>query len=159
MVKEVLRWQEQDQARVDLILCVGDFQAMRGEIDMRALACPAKYQQVPYSVKLHHRAALAVCSPHLKDAVGTKGESAGFIVARKEIGLIAARDLRHRRMARKTARSPAQESATSGQNSLGPAPRHDFVPPFTLNRRRSREIIRNQRPMIVVGQSRMGNLW
>ena len=46
MVRAVLRWQEQNQAGVDLILCVGDFQAMRGEIDMRAMACPAKYQQV-----------------------------------------------------------------------------------------------------------------
>lgn len=46
MVRAVLCWQEQNQASVDLILCVGDFQAMRGEIDMRAMACPAKYQQV-----------------------------------------------------------------------------------------------------------------
>ena len=41
-----MRWQEENQSRIDLILCVGDFQAMRGEIDMRAMACPAKYQQV-----------------------------------------------------------------------------------------------------------------
>jgi hypothetical protein len=46
MVRAALRWQEEHQAQIGLILCVGDFQALRGEIDMRAMACPAKYQQV-----------------------------------------------------------------------------------------------------------------
>ena len=46
MVQAALRWQEQHQASIDLILCVGDFQAMRDETDMRAMACPAKYQQM-----------------------------------------------------------------------------------------------------------------
>ena len=46
MVREALRWQEEHQTQIDLILCVGDFQTLRGEIDMRAMACPAKYQQV-----------------------------------------------------------------------------------------------------------------
>jgi lariat debranching enzyme len=46
MVLAAWRWMEEHQANIDLILCVGDFQAIRDETDMRAMACPAKYQQV-----------------------------------------------------------------------------------------------------------------
>lgn len=46
MVQTVVRWQEEHGAQIDLILSVGDFQAIRDETDMRAMACPAKYQQV-----------------------------------------------------------------------------------------------------------------
>ena len=46
MVQAVMDWQEQNHESIDLILSVGDFQTMRDEIDMRAMACPAKYQQI-----------------------------------------------------------------------------------------------------------------
>ena len=50
-------------------------------------------------------------------------EEATAIRRRQEVAaILAAGVLRYRRMARKTASSPAQESADSQQNPLGPAP-------------------------------------
>ena len=46
MVQAVLRWQEKTGDRINWILCVGDFQSLRDETDMRAMACPAKYQHI-----------------------------------------------------------------------------------------------------------------
>ena len=46
MVEAIGRRQEQTGHYIDFIICVGDFQSMRDETDMRAMACPARYQQV-----------------------------------------------------------------------------------------------------------------
>jgi lariat debranching enzyme len=39
-------YQEQSGERVDVLLCCGDFQAVRHKADLQLLKCPAKYRQL-----------------------------------------------------------------------------------------------------------------
>lgn len=38
--------QEREGIKVDLLICCGDFQAVRNSDDLRAMAVPEKYQQM-----------------------------------------------------------------------------------------------------------------
>eukprot|EP00002_Diphylleia_rotans_P013852 TRINITY_DN2698_c0_g1_i4.p1 TRINITY_DN2698_c0_g1~~TRINITY_DN2698_c0_g1_i4.p1 ORF type:complete len:146 (-),score=23.97 TRINITY_DN2698_c0_g1_i4:815-1252(-) len=46
-IYESIRIAEQrENIRVDLLLCCGDFQAVRNQADLNCLACPPKYRQI-----------------------------------------------------------------------------------------------------------------
>jgi lariat debranching enzyme len=43
---ELARQEQQQQRRVDLLICCGDFQAVRNEDDLNTMACPVKYRHM-----------------------------------------------------------------------------------------------------------------
>jgi lariat debranching enzyme len=76
MYQELRQWEEANKGRIDIVLCCGDFQAMRTKIDLNDMACPDKYLKMGDFWEYFEKKKKA---PYLTLVVGGNHESSKFL--------------------------------------------------------------------------------
>lgn len=72
--------------KADILLCTGDFQALRGDYDLETLSCPAKYRKVGDFVDYYNKLKFA---PLLTVVIGGNHEASLYMHSAKDGGWIA----------------------------------------------------------------------
>ena len=72
--------------KADILLCTGDFQALRGNYDLPTLSCPAKYRQLGDFKAYYHKTKVA---PILTIVIGGNHEAVLYMNSAKDGGWIA----------------------------------------------------------------------
>ena len=76
MYKDIQDYEKENNKKIDLVLCTGDFECMRTENDLKFLSCPEKYREMGNFHKYYTSKAKA---PYLTIFIGGNHEASNYL--------------------------------------------------------------------------------